>query len=194
MTPEEAWRQYYENTKGSPPRELLVKAVPYVLRKKEALDLGAGAFNDVRYLLEQGFEHVTALDKVDVAGDIMSSLPKDRVDYVISTFEAYEFPKEKYDLVSGQYSFPFIPKHLFDRVFTSILASVKPGGVITGQFFGVLDDWNVPKTEMTFHTRDAAEDLLKGLSVIEFNEEETDKPTARGEMKHWHVFNFIAVK
>src|SRR5258706_15675273 len=55
------WGRFYGFTKDSPPWQLLVRAAALAPRRGSALDLGAGAGRDTRYLLEQGFQ-VTAVD------------------------------------------------------------------------------------------------------------------------------------
>src|SRR5271163_4900842 len=37
-------------------------------------------------------------------------------------------------------------------VFTKLMASVKIGGLFTGQLFGPNDSWNLPVSGMTFHS------------------------------------------
>ena len=66
---EDGWRDYYRNTRARPPRPLTLKALPHVPSRNQALDLGAGALNDSRYLLAEGFAHVTALDQTPVAAE-----------------------------------------------------------------------------------------------------------------------------
>lgn len=191
---DDTWQKYYERTKDSPPRPLLVKAIEYVKEKNKALDLGAGALNDVRYLLSIGFNHITAVDSKPVAEKIIHHFPKDTVSYVISTFENFSYTSNTHDLISAQYALPFNPPSSFETVISNIISSLKDGGVFTGQFFGMRDEWNVENSNMTFQTREQAEKLLSGLKIISFREEEVDKKTAAGKMKHWHVFHFIAVK
>jgi len=188
------WEEYVVKTKDKKPRPFLVKAAALVKNRNEALDLGSGALNDVRYFVTLGFKHVTAVDSKPVAADIIKHFPKEIVSYVINTFEEFKFPENHYDLISAQYALPFNSKESFDRVVDSIVKSLKPGGVFTGQFFGDRDEWNTPQSEMTFHNREQAEKLLSGLEVKEFIEEEQEGKTAKGYMKRWHVFHFIAVK
>jgi SAM-dependent methyltransferase len=192
--PEKAWKEYFEKTKNSKARPLLIKAVKFLKEKDNALDLGSGAFNDVNFLLSIGFNHLVAVDKVSVAEDIYKNLLSTKVSYLISRFEDCEFHKNNYDLVNAQFSLPFIGKESFDRVYEEIVNSLKPGGVFTGQFFGDRDEWNTVDTKMTFHAKNQAEKLLQDLKVIEFTEEEKDGITAMGKPKHWHIFHFIAVK
>ncbi|MEI6345894.1 MAG: methyltransferase domain-containing protein [bacterium] len=191
---ENTWKEYFERTKDSKPRPLLVKAVDLVVDKNEALDLGSGAFNDVRYLVSKGFKHITAVDSKPIAQGIIQNFPTEIVSYIISSFENFDFVENKYDLINAQYSLPFNPENTLERVFKSITSSLKDGGILTGQFFGTKDEWNVEGHKMNFQTREQAEKLLSGLEVIDFQEEEEDRKTAKGDMKHWHVFHFIIKK
>jgi hypothetical protein len=93
------WKEYFERTKDSKPRPLLVKAVNLVTNKDEALDLGSGALNDVRYLVSVGFKHITAVDSKPIAKDIIKNFPSEIVSYIINTFEDFDFIENKYDLI-----------------------------------------------------------------------------------------------
>lgn len=191
---ETAWKDYFERTRNSKPRPLLVKAAELAKEKGDALDLGSGAFNDVNFLLSVGFERIIAVDKVPVADEIFRSMPEGKVSYVISRFEDLDLPEDHFDLVNAQYSLPFIEKADFGEVFGKIIRSLKAGAVFTGQFFGERDEWNKGDGKMTFHTKEEAEKLLSEFKMIEFTEEEKDGSTAAGKQKHWHVFHFIAIK
>lgn len=185
------WKEYYDLTKNKPPRRLLTEAVPHVAHRGSALDLGAGALNDSIYLLGEGFEHVTAEDAEALATEVAETLPTDRFTYVVERMESFTFPEREYDLVSAQYSLPFLSPDQLSAVWPKIIASLKEEGIVTGQFFGEKDEWSGRDT-MNFHTRTSAEMLLSSLNVLEFKEEEVDRATAAGIMKHWHVFSFIA--
>ncbi|MDB5260378.1 MAG: class SAM-dependent methyltransferase [Candidatus Nomurabacteria bacterium] len=188
------WKEYFEKTKDAKPRSLLVKAQELVKQKNNALDLGSGALNDVRYLLSLDFKHIVAVDKTSIEKDILEHFLSPRLSYVISRFEDFTFVENNFDLINAQYSLPFIQKKDFDKVFKEIVNSLKIGGIFTGQLFGTKDGWNTDRLDMTFHTADEAKKLFSGIKLIEFREEENDKPTALGEPKHWHVFHFIAEK
>ena len=99
-----------------------------------------------------------------------------------------------YDLVNAQYSLPFIAPVNFIKVLNSINSSLKKEGIFTGQLFGVHDEWNTENGIMTFHTHKEVEKLLSDYEIIDFKEEERDKNTAAGILKHWHVFHFIVKK
>lgn len=188
-----SWYQFAELTKNKPPRKLLVKALPFVKERNLALDLGAGALNDSTYLLDEKFEHVIAVDKEPVALDISKNLPPDRFTYEISGLESYNFDKEAADLITAQYTLPFISTNSFEQVWENIAECLKEEGVFTGQLFGDRDEW-FGNESMTFHNRGEAQRLLGYFEILDLEEEEQDKPTAAGIMKHWHVFHFILRK
>ena len=189
------WGQFYSFTKDSPPWPLLMRAAALAPREGRALDLGAGAGRDTRYLLEQGF-HVTAVDAEPRAVGLLSALPwpADRLRIVQSPFEDFDFAGAgaPYDLISAQFALPFIPKAHFAGVFERLKASLSPRGVFAGHFFGVNDEWNAAHRDMTFLTRVEAEALLRDLDTVELTEEDADGHKADGSPKHWHVFHILA--
>ncbi len=81
-----------------------------------------------------------------------------------------------------------------EETFGKIKQALRPDGILTGQFFGVHDTWNTPGTMMTFCTREQAQKFLHDLSIITFWEEDEEGETALEQLKHWHVFHFIARK
>jgi SAM-dependent methyltransferase len=186
------WKGYFERTKEYPPSPLLVKAVPFAARKGKAIDIGAGALKDTRYLLEQGFE-VTALDREPAITEMAAALGSKRVRAFASSYADFDFPEREYDIASAMFSLPFNPPESFDDVFARIKRSLTPGGVFCGHLFGERDGW-AANPEMTFHTKAQAEALLMDLEIIQFTESERDGTLADGKMKHWHTFNIIARK
>lgn len=187
------WSRFYDFTKDSPPWPLLVRAAALAPNKGRALDLGAGAGRDTRYLLEQGFE-VTAVDAEPRAVALLSALPvpPERLRVVQSAFEDFAFADAIYDLISAQFALPFTPSRHFAGVFARLKAALVPGGIFAGQFFGVHDQWNTPDRDMAFLTRAEAEALLSDLDTIEVTEEDADGHIADGSPKHWHVFHILA--
>jgi tellurite methyltransferase len=192
------WASYSERTKDREPRELAVKAVKYVHAKDAALDLGPGALNESKYLLDQGFKKVVAVNKDGLETDPIArgraeTFPNDRFEYQVSTFDAFDFRPETYDLINAQYALPFNPPATFDAMFANLKKSLKSGGIVTGQFFGPKDEWS-GNADMTFVTRERAEQLLGDLEVIHLEEVEGPDRLAVGGEKYWHTFHFIARK
>src|SRR5271165_3312113 len=107
------WGRFYNFTKDSPPWPLLVRAASLAPRNGQALDLGAGAGRDTRYLLGQGFQ-VTAVDADPRSVALLSALPPTNLRVVQSAFE--DFPFATYDLISSQFALPFTPPDHFNEV------------------------------------------------------------------------------
>lgn len=186
---------YFENTKNFPPHKLLQEALPFVLTKDRALDLGAGALRDSKLLLAGGFKEVVAVDASKELSAMAEGVGDQRLTAVTTRFEEYQFPPEYFDLVSSQFALPFCDPEEFAKVFESLLASLVPGGVFTGQLFGDRDRWaGESHKAKTFLTREQAEQVLAGLDVRKFNEVERDSLTADQTPKHWHYFEIIAIK
>lgn len=183
------WSDFYRITGGRPPWPRLVRAVDLLGHTGDSLDLGCGAGRDTRYLLERGFV-VTAVDREAASLATLADLPAEHLTCVQAAFEDFVFGH--YDLVNAHFSLPFTAKERFTGVFARLKASLKPGGIFVGQFFGVNDTWNTPENIMTFFTREQAHEQLKGLDVLDLTEEDQDGTTADGTQKHWHVYHIIA--
>jgi len=186
--------RYIEARRFDPPRPLLKKAAALAGDKAHALDAGAGALNATKYLLSSGFEHVTALDASPSAQEAARELPSDQVTFVLSRFEEFEFPVNRYDFVNAEFCLPFMNRSDFAATFIKLLRSVKPGGIFSGQLFGPNDSWNVENSGMTFHTRAEVEAFFRDFELAHFEEEDHPGTTKLGEPKHWHIFHIIAKK
>lgn len=191
--PQFEWSRFYKITKDHAHWDLLERAAALVGQPGHALDLGAGAGRDTRYLLSQGWT-VTAVDREVDAVALLAELPREHLQVVQSSFEDFVYGHESYDLVSAQYALPFNPGASFNSVFARIKQSLKPGGIFSGQFFGIHDQWNTPEASMTFLTREQVDELLSDMRVLELTEEEHMGHTAIGVPKYWHTFSVIAQK
>jgi len=189
---DDKWLQYYKTTRGRAPRPLLVKALEYVSNKDMAIDIGAGALSDTVYLLDNGFD-VTAIDKSPFMEEEDKNIPSDKLHPFIIGFEDFDFGKDRYDIANAINALPFTNPGNFDSVFKNIKNSLKNGGIFCGQFFGVNDEWSSDPL-MTFHTKEQVESLLSDMNIISLIEQEKDTETAKGDMKHWHLFHVIARK
>ena len=186
------WQKFYEITKNRPPSDLLIRAMNFVEKRDNALDLGSGALKDSKYLVKAGFKKVFAVDQEKPPADILQEIAGEHIISVITKFDEFEFPPNKFDLINAQYSLPFNSPTSFPKVWDNIKNSLSPRGVFTGQFFGDRDEWNNSDTSMIFNSRKQAEQLLADLEVLELTEEEKDGQTADGSPKYWHVFHVIA--
>jgi SAM-dependent methyltransferase len=187
------WEKYGELTKDAPPRPLLVKALAFAKPAGRALDVGGGALNDTRYLLEQGFDVSVVDGSKDIVEKAAAKIQSEKFRYTISTFADFDFPKETYDLVSAMFSLPFNPPETFDAVFQNIKDSVAKGGIFCGNLCGPKDQWH-PNPDMTFRTKEEVEASLADMEILSITDREWDGILANGAAKHWHLINFIGKK
>ncbi len=192
--PKSDWEKFYAITKDRPPSSLLVRAINLVKNRSHALDLGAGALKDTKFLLAQGFNKITVVDSEPLAELLGKEFSSDQIKFVHSKFEDFSFPKNKYDIINAQYALPFNPPSTFDSMFSKLANSLKTGGIFTGQFFGVNDEWNGQRPEMTFYSIDEVKSLLSTMEILELEEENRDSRLADGTPKHWHAFHVIVKK
>lgn len=172
------WKSYIDKTTGAQPRSILVKAAK-LAAGRNALDIGAGAMNETKWLEQNGYKVVSIDPHVESA---TFSIP----------IEQYVFPIENYDLVSALYVLPFIPKEDTSQVVINIHKSLTHNGIFVGQFFGLNDDW---EKECSLYTKDEIKAMFKEkFNFLLFEEREFDRPSVSGVMKHWHVFDIIARK
>lgn len=167
--------------------------MPYVGSRKAALDFGAGALVEARFLLEQGFERVVAVDGDPSVAANAEKMGDPRLETVIAEFEDFQFPENAFDLVDAQHSLPFVRSAHFPKVFGNLTQSLKEGGVFVGQLFGTRDS-RIDKSYMTFHTATEVQKLLQDMEVIQCREIENDELEKDGNMMHAHIFRIIARK
>jgi SAM-dependent methyltransferase len=186
------WKGYINTTKNKPPRELLVRALGYLKDKEAALDLGAGALNESKYLLNNGFKKVIAVDKEENL-DLINEINNKAFTFEKVAIEDYIFPKSTFSLINAQFILPFIKRDDIKRIINSISNSLKAEGIFVGQFFGIKDDWS-SAPDIYAYTEKEVKEFLADLDITYFQEEEKDGQTAMDGEKHWHLFHFIAKK
>jgi SAM-dependent methyltransferase len=159
---------------------------------KEALDVGAGSLNDSKFLLDEGYS-VLAVDSSKEFLEYAQEIGHQKFKAINEPIEKYEFDRT-FSLINAQFALPFINNAVFGVTISKILSCVDTGGVFCGQFFGLRDEWNTSTSPMSFHDEETVKSFFKEFTINVFKEEEEDKPTAQGDMKHWHVYHIIATK
>lgn len=188
------WKTYFEKHAKRKPREQLIRAISYCSSKTNALDLGAGTLVESAFLLENNFEHITAVDSSPQSIEFAKYFDSKIFKLETKKFDEFKFEPNTYDLINAQYALPFHGKENFQTFINNIKSSLTVGGIFVGQFFGIRDEWNTPENKLSFQAKEEVENFLSDMEIIEFQEEEKDGSTAAGNIKHWHVFHFIARK
>ncbi|MDD2061250.1 class I SAM-dependent methyltransferase [Pseudomonas sp. GD03860] len=191
------WRVYYEHHEGRPASALLRAALPRIgtdVVGRQAVDLGCGAGNDSRFLLENGW-HVLAIDREESAINRVTAMgegfPQGQLHAVVQAFENL-VPLPACSLVFAGMALPFCHPEHFAALWKNVLSALEPGAVFAGNLFGDRDSW-AGRPFMSFQTQAQARTLFEGLELEFFHEHEEDGPCMQG-FKHWHRFDFIAKK
>ena len=190
-----SWQDYFELSKNLQPSFLLEKTIPLTSKRDFALDLGAGALKDTKFLLSMGFKHVTALDQDPAIKQYAHKIPRSSLKLVIKPFEkVHRLTANHYDLINASFSLPFTPPPFLPPLVQQIQKSLTINGLFCGQFFGPEDSWNKAKKNLTFLSPKELKTLLSPLKILYWQEKKFNGNTISGEMKHWHIFHVIAIK
>ncbi len=189
------WAAYYRHTRGREPRPLFMKGMAALeaagVEPGQAIEIGFGDGTETLALVGGGWR-VTAIDPTPVAAEGLraSTAPNhaDRLEIVTATAQDAALPP--FDLLYAGYALSFVDPRTFDAFWSSVRDSLRPGGFIVVNVFGVRDTW-ADDPEMTFVARDRVARMVAGLEVIAIDEEDADGDSFNGP-KHWHVFDIVA--
>lgn len=186
--------EYFENTKNAPPHDITKKFIKMEQEAGKAIDLGCGAGRDTVYLIKNNW-NVLAIDREDVRDIIEEKL--DKVEVKNFNFSCQNFENiylKETNLIISNFSIPFCSRNYFDKFWNKIVTSISNGGYFVGNFFGINDSWVPIKNKMVFLSKEQVLDLFIDFEILYFKENEYDKKTAMGKIKHWHTFDVIAKK
>jgi SAM-dependent methyltransferase len=155
-----------------------------------ALDLGAGAHGESRFLAARGLS-VDAVDQDPIAVRLgrSAALPG----LTVHQRDVRDFPirADTYDVVVALHVLPFLPGADLPAVASAIVAGLRPGGVLCVTLFGPRDSWVTGPEPVTGTTEREAAALFPGMQPLHHVEREHDGPDAEGTPKHWHVLGQV---
>lgn len=192
-------RKYIERTRGIKPRKILVRLVEK-LEPGKAVELGIGAGNETRFLLENGWK-VLAVDINEECRNSVNSVLneelKENFSFLKRKFENLKLEKESCDLIVAFDSLHFCNKEHFNEFFKTVLDAIKPNGYFIGNFLGIRDTWKETRGNyMPFFTKEEILELFSGFEIDEkglIESERDGKTTVSFNPKHWHTF-FVRAK
>ena len=188
--------EYYNKTKGNNPsgliRTFFFMNFDKELNRKTAIDLGAGAGNDAKFLLEKGFK-VTCIDKEERSKEITISqiTQNENLKFELQEFENLKL--DKADLIYSCLSLHFCKPNKFDNMMNEITNNINKNGFFVGNFLGEEDGW-YGNDSMTFLPKEKVLDYFKDFEIKYYAEKKYVKETVIGDKKNWHVFEIMAMK
>ncbi len=186
------WVDFIKGTKNISPRQITKNALYWVKNKGHALDIGAGALNDTKYLLENGFK-VDVVDIRDIVLDISKEIKNNNLEVHIKPIEDYDFGIEKYDIIVANYVLPFINPKKIKSLMNNIFNSLSTDGIFCAVFFGN-NDFYKNHPDIAFHTKNQVLNLFKDYEKLYFSEVEKKCLNYRGNLEHYHSFEIIIKK
>lgn len=193
MSKKNDWSEYYDFTRTKAPHLLLVEALKYVNNKGDAIDIAGGALRDTRYLLDNGFV-VTAIDNNPLLKSEAEKIKSTKLHTLVTSFEDFNFQKNKYDLASAMFALNFCNPIHFEVVFEKIKNSLKPQGIFCALLFGDHDKFSY-HPDRTYPSKDQIIKLLKDFEIIIFKEKNPGEKDPNDELiTSGHVLQFIARK
>jgi SAM-dependent methyltransferase len=189
------WAAYYRHTLGREPRPLFTRSMAIVraacASPGQAVEVGFGDGTETLAMLADGWR-VLAVDSAPQAEDVLRSrVPADAGDRLeVRIAPAQDVALPPLDLLYSGYVLSYLTPADFRRFWADVRASLRPGGFVIVNVFGVNDTWAGDEF-MTFVDRDAVTRMLAGLEVLDLVEEDVDGDSFTGP-KHWHVFDIVA--
>jgi trans-aconitate methyltransferase len=166
---------------------------------KVAVDLGAGAGNEVKYLLQNSYD-VFAIDaNQDSTNMISKRFPQNpQLKIINKQFENIEF-LPKASLILAINSIPFMTKASFPKLWHSITEALDGGGCIIVTFFGPKHHLKRgPTSPVIFRLKEhEIKKLFKDFEVVYFSETLKKNIPATISWKsnqYEHRYSIIAIK
>jgi len=160
------------------PSDLLVKALDGIPHRGLALDLGAGALSNSRFLRKKGFD-VVAVDPNPLSNAIARKINDPRLRHIRTSFEEFEFPVRTYHLVVAMKSMVYCRNAAWLNLMENIKHSLLPGGYFVADFTGSRSRARkiYDNDSHTFPTRKQLESALGGMDILSLGERRcgTDK-------------------
>lgn len=187
------WGVYYDATRDGAHFRLLDQAIECRMGDSyAALDVGAGALRNTRYLRAHSFQ-VDALDSSPLLIDEVALLNDSLVHAYNQAYDEYTYPVDHYGIIVASSALTFNPPETFWRVIESLKASMAPGGVLCANFSGKRDEWaNDPSK--SFVAIDEIRAEFGEMKIILCDEWERDTAMAVGGTKHSHIIELIVQK
>lgn len=187
------WSPFYEAIPDTP-SALARLALPYVISRKRAVDLGCGKLNDTRFMKGVGFASVESVDSSDVSAELARGYGKQigtGFRFVQVEFGRYDFGSPGIDWIHSNFALPYDPG--FRDVVRTSFRKLGFGGVFSCIFFGPEDEPHLMHKNFSTIEEEELRLLLSGFTLVELTEHRLSAPFF-GHRKQWHYFRVIARK
>ena len=191
MANQDNWGLYYEKSSVRGPRETLLEALKLFPEdyKGIAFDIGSGACNDVKHLLDLDWQ-VIATDKEPKVEKYFNDALQDRTngEFQLASFEEIQW--QNADIIHAGFALAFCPKEYIHLVLEAIQSSLNPGGIFSGNFFGPEHTWS----ELCLLSKEDILEAFGEFKILKIEESKANKKSTFDEEIFHHNITLIARK
>lgn len=157
-----------------------------------AIDLGCGLGRDTRKLLDDGWNVLAVDSNPYVIEKLQTSVGNDqsRLRTQIALFENTDWRPAT--LINASLALPYCPREQFGFVWSQILASLIPGGIVVADFFCLMPDQSPIEPKVTSYSKTELDNFLTPLNVEFLQEWQGDFVNAKSETIKRLVYTVIA--
>lgn len=163
-----------------------------------ALDLGCGSGVLARFIADQGFSQVDAVDKDNFKIAMLASelSISHKINSILSKIEDFKIEPGKYNLILASYSLQFMTKENQKKVLLDMVNGLAPGGVAVFNIIGENDAWKEKWPTWKKKELDLALNfpVKEFIEIRNFNEMAGMGDTIAVGLKCWHTFEVVLVK
>ena len=188
------WKAYYERV-GEKPNSLVVETLKdFVVSRSVALDLGAGNLRDSKFILEQGFTRVIAVD----ASKESLAFQTNNIELYIMPIQRFTPQKESLDFVSCCNTLFFLTSEQIAEVIQNVKKGLRSGGIFVCNVLGKDDGWVLDGRPVSSFTKDTLISIFQGFNIKETSEGRHTSKTLNEHgfevSKFWHQLSIVVEK
>jgi hypothetical protein len=103
--------------------------------RNRAIDIGAGALREAKFLVDEGFREVVVIDYNELKEQWKEDIDMKKVKIIKDWVEDYSFEKESCELIISLNTLPWVKKDELQNVIEGIKNAFKKRGIFVGNFF-----------------------------------------------------------
>ncbi|MEK7185060.1 MAG: class I SAM-dependent methyltransferase [Patescibacteria group bacterium] len=188
------WERYHHQV-GENPNSLVVHTLSdFVTRRESSLDLGAGNLRDSKFLKNQGFTRLVAVDNSDESLEFAT----EGIELHISPIEIWKPEKDTFDFAFSCNTLFFLDRLQVGEVFRNVLAGLRSGGIFACNVLGEEDGWVAQGKQVSWFNEKQVIELCVGFEVLGISESKKNSFTLNelgySIPKLWHQISIVAQK
>jgi SAM-dependent methyltransferase len=185
------WSLYHQAVGNTPNSLVELVLRNHLGQRLRAFDLGAGNMRDAKFLLQQGFKEVTAVDEDPAAETFV--VPG--IDFKCQSITKYKLAKNSFDLGISCNTLLYLSFFEVSQVLEIVYKGLRPGGIFGCNLLGMNDDWvRTYNPRVSFLQLADVKVLKEKYRPLKLESTEWDALDSNGIQKHWHFWNLLFLR